>query len=275
MSGGDGNDVLDGRNGNDELRGGAGDDVLIGGGGSDSLDGGTGIDTASFASFSTPVVANLATGTATVGGAVDTLISIENLVGGSGSDALSGDSGANMLDGGAGNDNLFGGDGDDMLVGGSGTDAFDGGNGRDTADFSFSIAGWVLDLASGRAMSGSTVEVLTSIENLVGGSGNDTLTGDGTANVLDGGRGNDLLVGSLGADSFVFGNQFGSDTVGDFSSADGDVIDLSAFGLADFAALQSLLSDAAGSTVLDLAGHGRLTLQGIEMASLSEADFRV
>jgi Ca2+-binding RTX toxin-like protein len=275
LSGGDGNDVLDGSNGNDILRGGAGADVLTGGGGADNLDGGIGTDTASFASISTSVVANLLAGTATTGGATDTLVSIENVIGGSGNDVLSGDAGANLLDGQAGNDNLFGGDGDDVLVGGAGTDAFDGGSGSDTASFAHSTATWTLDLTTGRATSGSSIEVLTSIENLIGGSANDTLRGDNVANVLDGDAGNDILIGGLGADTFVFGNHFGGDTVTDFSILDGDIIDLSKLGLADFASLQSLLSEASGSTVLNVAGHGTLTLQGIELASLSETDFRV
>ena len=45
MSGGFGNDILEGRAGNDTLIGGFGNDILVGGLGSDVLDGGRGTDT--------------------------------------------------------------------------------------------------------------------------------------------------------------------------------------------------------------------------------------
>jgi Ca2+-binding RTX toxin-like protein len=44
LSGGDGNDLIDGRTGNDTLSGGAGNDYLFGGLGNDTLDGGDGND---------------------------------------------------------------------------------------------------------------------------------------------------------------------------------------------------------------------------------------
>lgn len=43
------------------------------------------------------------------------------------------------------------------------------------------------------------------IENATGGSGNDTLTGNGVANVLNGGAGNDTLSGGSGNDTLVGG----------------------------------------------------------------------
>jgi serralysin len=43
------------------------------------------------------------------------------------------------------------------------------------------------------------------IENAVGGSGSDRITGNDVANVLTGGRGNDTLIGGLGDDSMVGG----------------------------------------------------------------------
>jgi serralysin len=60
---------------------------------------------------------------------------------------------------------------------------------------------------------GVAEDTIRNIENLQGGSGNDTLTGDGLANelrglggddVLNGGAGNDVLVGGVGNDQFVF-----------------------------------------------------------------------
>ncbi len=44
----------------------------------------------------------------------------------------------------------------------------------------------------------------TVIERVLGGDGNDVLTGNAADNILAGGRGADLLTGGLGADTFVF-----------------------------------------------------------------------
>ncbi|MGQ4647931.1 M10 family metallopeptidase C-terminal domain-containing protein [Lyngbya aestuarii] len=73
-----------------------------------------------------------------------------------------------------------------------------------------------------------------TIENAIGGSGNDTLTGNNVANTLQGGAGNDILVGGFdsdiligggGADSFVFNSPAeGTDTIADFQTYEGDQI---------------------------------------------------
>ncbi|MCU1719881.1 beta strand repeat-containing protein, partial [Pseudomonas sp. 5P_5.1_Bac1] len=134
LNGGDGNDVLVGGAGNDSLYGGNGNDLLIGGLGNDLLDGGAGIDTASYASATSAVTVNLSTAGQqnTVGAGLDTLVSIENLIGSDYNDTLTGDGGANRLEGGLGNDTLNGGGGDDVLIGGRGDDTLTGGPGSDT-----------------------------------------------------------------------------------------------------------------------------------------------
>ena len=48
---------------------------------------------------------------------------------------------------------------------------------------------------SGAHDTGDGTDTLSSIENLTGGSGNDTLTGNGSDNVLTGGAGDDTLAG--------------------------------------------------------------------------------
>ena len=110
-----GNDAFRDAGGDDLLDGGAGNDVLDGGAGNDELRGGSGIDTAAFQYASTPVVADLVTGTASGAGS-DRLFSIENLIGGTGGDQLAGNGGANILAGGYGGD---------FLVGRAGADRFD------------------------------------------------------------------------------------------------------------------------------------------------------
>ena len=73
------------------------------------------------------------------GAGIDTLVSIENLIGSNYNDTLIGDTGANVINGGLGNDTLIGGLGNDTLIGGAGSDTFlwrQGDVGRDTvADF--------------------------------------------------------------------------------------------------------------------------------------------
>ncbi|MGH6718182.1 MAG: calcium-binding protein, partial [Alphaproteobacteria bacterium] len=151
VTGGDGNDtltggaganVLEGGAGNDLLDGGAGGDTLIGGAGNDALDGGAGSDTASYEDAASGVVVNLGALGAqnTVAAGTDTLVGIENLIGGDGNDTLTGDGGANALDGSIGDDTILGGAGDDVLLGNfdndtltgeSGTDQLTGGPGLD------------------------------------------------------------------------------------------------------------------------------------------------
>ena len=115
--------------------------------------------------------------------------------------------------GGLGNDTLQGGDGDDLLSGDEGNDTFlnastadgsdiyVGGDGTDTVDWSARTANLSLSIALTSApaandgASGENDDLTSSIENLTGGSGNDTLTGNGGANVLHGGTGNDTLNG--------------------------------------------------------------------------------
>lgn len=107
-----GNDILDGGNGNDDLHGTGENDTLTGGSGADILDGGDGTDTAT---WDTAITASLTTGSASDG---DTLTTIENLMGGLGSDVLEGDGNANVLSGAGGADFLDGKDGVDTCNGG-------------------------------------------------------------------------------------------------------------------------------------------------------------
>jgi Ca2+-binding RTX toxin-like protein len=182
-----------------------GNDLLIGAGGSDILDGGSGSDTADFSdkSSSLTITLNAGRSTVTVDGEKDTLISIENLTGGSGSDKLTGDSVANVLAGGSGND---------ILKGGAGSDTIEGGDGSDTADFSDKTIALTITLnsSSTSVRIGNETDTLVSIENLIGGSGNDTITGDASTNILNGGSGNDVLISGGGDDQLIGG--IGNDT---------------------------------------------------------------
>lgn len=185
-------DILNGAGGKDTLRGAGGDDVLIGGAGGDILDGGDGSDTVAFGTTPNSVTVDLAAGTST-GHALgnDTLISIENIIGGSGDDSLSGDDGANRIDGGAGADTMTGRGGDDTyVVDNAGDQVIESRNaGHDSV--LASVAAYTL---------GADVEDLTFI-----GSGGFTATGNTLANVITGGDGDDRLNGGRGADTLTGG----------------------------------------------------------------------
>ncbi|NJC41309.1 serralysin [Brevundimonas alba] len=181
-----GDDVLTGANGSDSLTGGEGDDTLRGGAGSDQLIGGNGVDTGDYRGAAGGVTANLTLGSASNDGdgATDVLSALENLFGSAFNDVLTGDGG----------DNVF--------RGGAGVDVLNGGAGIDTVDYSGAAGAVNAQLNANRSTNdgdGGT-DTFTGVENLTGSAFNDTLIGDGGANVLRGGLGSDTLLGLVGND---------------------------------------------------------------------------
>lgn len=141
------------------------------------------------------------------------------LVGGDGNDHLIGGAGPDRLDGGNGNDVLQGGGGNDTLVGGPGADAMSGGPGIDTVSYSDHTSAVTAGL-NGQTTDGSVGEHDTidgTVENLVGGTSNDSLSGNAGPNLLIGGNGNDRLSGLGGKDTLVGGS---GDNVCDEDSSD-------------------------------------------------------
>ncbi|MEL6234148.1 MAG: calcium-binding protein [Pseudomonadota bacterium] len=123
----------------------------------------------------------------------------DDLISGLGEDdSLYGRDGDDSLFGGNGWDRLEGGGGQDLMSGGAGTDAFFGGAGRDTVDYSYASGNWRIDLYGGIAASlqGTTVEALHSVENAIGGSGDDVMIADHAGSWLFGGLGDDALTGN-------------------------------------------------------------------------------
>ncbi len=217
--------VLTGGPGRDSLDGEAANDTLDGGAGSDTLAGGAGTDVVSYAGRSLPLTVTLdgqpGDGEALEDDEVRT--DVESVTGGSGNDTLTGGPLADTLSGGAGADTLAGGggadvlngdDGDDILEGGAGGDTHAGGAGFDTADYSARTAAVTADL-DGAADDGETAEVdnvRPDVERLLGGAGNDTLTGNNATNVLSGAAGDDVLDPGRGASDLMLGGD-GIDTV--------------------------------------------------------------
>nr|WP_316650491.1 hypothetical protein [uncultured Gellertiella sp.] len=247
VTGADGNDFLQGNTGNNVLMGGAGNDILQGEGGNDTLSGGAGNDTIRGSSAGVSTVdysldkvwdnthahiidLSLHTTSTQVGGQFvveDQLGIVENATGGGLNDTINGDGQNNVLDGSAGDDTISGGAGNDTLLGGLGTDTLDGGTNIDTADYSgVASGGVVVSLAAGTGLTlddGKT-DALISIENVTGSNFNDTLSGDGNANLLKGGAGDDTFFTDLGADTLEGGT--GIDTANYGNSASGITVNL-------------------------------------------------
>ena len=240
LNGVNGNDTLNGLGGNDTLigsfsqdvlNGGDGDDDLSGDAGNDVIDGGAGTDLGRFDNFGGAVNVNLNLTVAqnTNAAGMDTIVNVENLIGGIGNDRFTGNTGANDLSGQGGSDQLFGLGGADNLSGGAGNDNLQGGNGDDALNGDDG-----LDTLLGGG----------GLDTLSGGNGNDQLRGGAGIDSLNGGAGRDVLIGGdfvLGAfpgdgaaDTFVFNDVTDSiaggatrDIIRDFEQTF-DIIDLSA-----------------------------------------------
>ncbi|MEO0328950.1 MAG: calcium-binding protein, partial [Pseudomonadota bacterium] len=228
-------DIIVGAEFDETLLGRDGGDTLVGGGGADILDGGIGFDFASYQTSSEGVIVNLQTGITGLGGdeTGDSFISIEglhgsvhsdNLVASDSGSILDGNEGDDTLTGGTSDDIIFGGSGDDIISGEAGADTIDGGAGNDTVTYQTSLSSVTIDLsadfANDAAGGDAAGDDLANIENVIGTDFNDSLTGDATANILQGGVGDDRLVGLGGADTLIGGA--GRD-VADYSVSDAAV----------------------------------------------------
>ena len=215
----------------------------------DSFTSSTGVDWVSYAGLTEGVTIALAgdgeTATGEGGAAGDTFTGINNLIGSAGVDELTGNANANILRGGTGNDTLEGGEGADRLDGGGGID--------DWASYSNSALGVRVHLiftiaqpdfngAEGFTANGNEAkgDILTNIENILGSSKGDWLTGNERDNELVGGSGNDRLEGGTGNDT-LYGNEGNDTLIGDAGT--------------------DTLSGGAGADTLD-GGAGTDTLEG-------------
>ena len=234
VEGGDGDDWLDGDDGNDVLRGDAGNDVLHGGAGVDSFQGGSEDlsnlldpwgDRVTFYEVRATqgVVADLRTGAVSNDGFgnAETMTGIESFEGDTAfADTFHGNDLRNLILAGRG-DTVHAHGGDDRVEidlaialadGGAGTDTLklrsDGGfllpdsNGDGAAEVSGPVAGgWTVNLGGNSVRDPlGNVGSIANFENVEGGDGNDSITGNAGANILSGGGGDDVLTGGGGAD---------------------------------------------------------------------------
>ncbi|MDA9229287.1 calcium-binding protein, partial [Rhodobacteraceae bacterium] len=188
IDGGEGVDTIEGGAGDDIVDAGDGDDLIIGGNGAgdDYYKGGDGIDTVKYTSATDGITVNLTTGTATstnggdaAGIGTDTLVGIENIIGGNYSDILTGSSANNSIQGLIGLDFIDGVAGDDTIT--------LMGNTTHDGKFAHNV--------------GSTTQVATNIQiSLVGKVKLET--------VIDGGADADTINLSSGNDAFFLHDSF-------------------------------------------------------------------
>ncbi|MBR0926560.1 VCBS domain-containing protein [Bradyrhizobium diazoefficiens] len=141
------------------------------------------------------------------------------------------------------------------------------GNGSTQLLFANATGGVVVDLASGTVSGDASVghDTVTGGVNGVSGSGfNDTLKG---------GIGADNFLGNGGADTFVYVSGGGADFIGDFSHGQADKIDLSGAGIYNLADVQAIASQQGLNTFINFGNGDSLTLQNVNLASLTAADF--
>lgn len=137
---------------------------------------------------------------------------IENMSGTAFSDVIRGTDGDNVLYGVGGHDIFDGGAGNDIFIpvlGGS-VAIFDAA-GNDTIDYSAASRGINLDLSRSNGSvqtidtAGSTLALFGQIENAIGTSHDDSMTGGSANNILVGQGGNDRLLGQSGHDVLIGG----------------------------------------------------------------------
>ncbi len=168
--------------------------------------------------------------------------------GGNGVDTIVGNNLNNRLFGGRGNDVLTGAGGNDFLSGGLNDDRYvfdtdialgsdtidEAAGGIDTLDFSTTTTRAVtanLSLAAAQVVNAALTLTLSSpvtLENIIGGSLSDSLTGNALANRFTGRGGNDLMVGGANNDTYIFDTDslLGADTIIDTAGL--DTLDFSA-----------------------------------------------
>ncbi|MEZ0581336.1 calcium-binding protein [Nocardioides sp. MH1] len=149
-----------------------------------------------------------------------------------GAGTIEGTPGDDVIVGSAGRDTIAAGDGDDVVCDGAGADVVDLGDGDDVVvTIAVRDPHDVVDGGRGfdtiryqrtravKATLGNTAtddgeafeaDELLGLEGVVGGSGNDTITGSAADDVLDGGAGNDTIDGLRGSDTLLGGA--GADT---------------------------------------------------------------
>jgi serralysin len=183
-------------------------------------------------------------------------VSIENAIGGFGSDSITGNALNNSIQGGGGGDIIMAGsgadtiadtsgvnylrgeEGDDSISGGSGFDDANGNMGNDTIHGNggddYSVGGKNDDLLFGDDgndivwgnLGNDTCDGGAGNDQCRGGQGDDSISGGAGDDFISGDRGADTESGGAGADIFHTSQDAGIDRVLDFNLAEGDRVQL-------------------------------------------------
>lgn len=165
-------------------------------------------------------------------GKMATIVGTENpetITGTPGNDVIVGQGGADTINGGGGDDRICGGSGDDLIRDQGGKDRVFGDAGNDTlvqaptvdngdllnggpdvdeASYAARTGSVTLSVNNGIADDGAAGETdrLLGIEDVIGGGGNDTITGSVDANHIEGRGGVDTIRDLIGADHVLGGS---------------------------------------------------------------------
>ncbi|MEM8553788.1 MAG: hypothetical protein AAGF71_03075 [Pseudomonadota bacterium] len=178
---------------------------------------------------------------------------------------------------------------DDTFIASSFVDNYDAGDGAaDMLDFRNSTVAVEVSLETGTFSGGDAAGgTYTNFEALTGSDLDDTLEGDGGANILIGGAGNDslkgrvgadhieagagndIIVGGLGTDVFVYAVADDEDTITDFRD-DKDTLDLIDFGFATVADATALATEVGSDVLFDFGGGDTLLVKKITLAQIED-----
>ena len=242
ISGTDGNNILTGGDGNDYYYGLDGDDIFYetdnyfgnyfdGGAGYDILRGDTGDNLFYTRDFTSMEEVDGVGGYNILilsGSDTDHILDLRGVVlnhideiqgTDSTNDTIYGNDDANYFVSGTGADTIYGEGGDDTFIAAAGIKNFYGGTGVDTADYSYTTADGTFNLVTGVGDIGGTTKNNYDIENLITGSGADTITGSDANNILTANAGDDVMDAGLGDDTYVITRDDGSDTINNLDAA--------------------------------------------------------
>ena len=248
ITGGAGNDTLEGGD-NDTLKGGGGNDTLLGGQNDTLLDGGADIDAlrvaGTFTSKSDGQIVNVEDVTLTAASTLNLAKQTEGFT-------ITGSSGADGITSGSGNDTIVGAQNDTLLNGGGGTDTLQLG-----ANFTSTIDGQIVNIENVTLTVAATLNLANQTEGFVinGSSGADHITGSSGADAISGDAGDDTIVAAVnetlmdgGADTDTL--QVGANFI---SASDGQIVNVERVLLTQAAALD-LTNQSEGFTVTGSAG---------------------
>ena len=151
----------------------------------------------------------------------------------------------------------------DLIVGAP----FDDPNGNSYSGASFVVFG-------GNFTESVTHVGTSAAETITGTTGDDIIYAGGGTDTITATAGNDRLLGGQGADTFVFSTDDGTSRILDFSSIDGDKVQVTSFGFANWAALQpGLVASGGGNTKLTLDPNTFIFFDDIKIDEFVASDF--